>query len=172
MGLLQPKLKNLGIASAFYFSRVISSKPTSSLLMEGRRRMERRMGLGYFGRIAARVPRPRSLPGSPFLASLAPLGSKPRTLRDLRMERRMGFEPTTSTLARSHSTTELPPLANFYEICSPEAALLILSTYHYTERIVQGRGTTSNFQKSMNESMKTIKLSLGLSVFERVLSKK
>ena len=25
------------------------------------------------------------------------------------LERRMGFEPTTSTLARSHSTTELPP---------------------------------------------------------------
>jgi hypothetical protein len=34
------------------------------------------------------------------------------------LERETGFEPATSTLARSHSTTELLPLvASFYSIC-------------------------------------------------------
>src|SRR5205085_7533461 len=39
-------------------------------------------------------------------------GTKPPHLRGLReiMERETGFEPATSTLARSHSTTELLPL--------------------------------------------------------------
>jgi hypothetical protein len=34
------------------------------------------------------------------------------------LERETGFEPATSTLARSHSTTELLPLvASFYSTC-------------------------------------------------------
>src|SRR5262245_45399671 len=55
-------------------------------------------------------------PGSPTAAH-APVGTRER-----RLERETGFEPATSTLARSHSTTELFPLER--------------STYHHsrTER--------------------------------------
>jgi hypothetical protein len=42
---------------------------------------------------------------------LPPCTRAPRPARK-RMERETGFEPATSTLARSHSTTELFPLAN------------------------------------------------------------
>src|SRR5258706_16273494 len=38
----------------------------------------------------------------------------------VRMERETGFEPATSTLARSRSTPELLPLTRFY--CTTEAA--------------------------------------------------
>ena len=34
------------------------------------------------------------------------------------VERETGFEPATSTLARSHSTAELLPLRNFHYICA------------------------------------------------------
>ena len=34
-----------------------------------------------------------------------------RCVMDVKVERETGFEPATSTLARSHSTTELFPLA-------------------------------------------------------------
>jgi hypothetical protein len=35
-----------------------------------------------------------------------------------KLERETGFEPATSTLARSHSTTELlPPVLSFYSTC-------------------------------------------------------
>ena len=37
---------------------------------------------------------------------------KPRVSGREKVERETGFEPATSTLARSHSTTELFPLAN------------------------------------------------------------
>src|SRR5689334_16881754 len=38
-----------------------------------------------------------------------------RSLRERKLERETGFEPATSTLARSHSTTELfPPAVNTY----------------------------------------------------------
>ena len=36
-----------------------------------------------------------------------------RTLPCVNLERETGFEPATSTLARSHSTTELLPLGSF-----------------------------------------------------------
>ncbi len=46
---------------------------------------------------------------------LQPLGSR---AKDRKLERETGFEPATSTLARSHSTTELLPLvASFYSTC-------------------------------------------------------
>ena len=45
----------------------------------------------------------------PYHLATAPLGENRR--REERMERETGFEPATSTLARSHSTTELFPLA-------------------------------------------------------------
>jgi hypothetical protein len=36
-----------------------------------------------------------------------------------KLERETGFEPATSTLARSHSTTELlPPILSFYSTCA------------------------------------------------------
>jgi hypothetical protein len=38
--------------------------------------------------------------------------TKPRVAGREKVERETGFEPATSTLARSHSTTELFPLAN------------------------------------------------------------
>ena len=37
------------------------------------------------------------------------------------MERETGFEPATSTLARSHSTTELFPLTGPYRTTGPAA---------------------------------------------------
>src|SRR5262245_23145147 len=37
--------------------------------------------------------------------------SRTHSQRERRLERETGFEPATSTLARSHSTTELFPLA-------------------------------------------------------------
>jgi len=38
-----------------------------------------------------------------------------------KLERETGFEPATSTLARSHSTTELLPLAVSFYFESPES---------------------------------------------------
>ena len=45
------------------------------------------------------------------------------------LERETGFEPATSTLARSHSTTELLPLVlSFYSTCALRSKLLHLHT--------------------------------------------
>src|SRR5579863_1470904 len=52
--------------------------------------------------------------------SLAKLGAGARAVR---MERETGFEPATSTLARSHSTTELLPLSKMnYSECAKRRA--------------------------------------------------
>jgi hypothetical protein len=48
----------------------------------------------------------KSTPERPVLR-----GNLPHRARGEKMERETGFEPATSTLARSHSTTELFPLS-------------------------------------------------------------
>src|SRR5262245_27884480 len=45
-----------------------------------------------------------------------------------RMERETGFEPATSTLARSHSTTELFPLAERLTYHTPRPGFQVLSS--------------------------------------------
>ena len=49
--------------------------------------------------------------GATTFAWLANRSSRDVGNRERRLERETGFEPATSTLARSHSTTELFPLA-------------------------------------------------------------
>jgi hypothetical protein len=46
-------------------------------------------------------------------SSALPLGYAAIVSPQKKMERETGFEPATSTLARSHSTTELFPLSGF-----------------------------------------------------------
>ena len=59
-----------------------------------------------------RIQQVKQLNASAGSSAVALCCFTPRMRR--RMERRMGFEPTTSTLARSHSTTELPPRFYFF----------------------------------------------------------
>ena len=42
---------------------------------------------------------------------------------NLNLERETGFEPATSTLARSHSTTELLPLVTALQLPDPSTSL-------------------------------------------------
>ena len=59
------------------------------------------------------VPRPVQYVSVPCGKSLL-AGEMPKTpVRAKTLERETGFEPATSTLARSHSTTELLPLSEF-----------------------------------------------------------
>jgi hypothetical protein len=44
---------------------------------------------------------------------------------DRKMEREKGFEPSTSTLARLHSTTELLPLIFFYGMEDPKPIIFL-----------------------------------------------
>ena len=55
------------------------------------------------------------------------------------MERETGFEPATSTLARSHSTTELFPLAEPLKYHTPRSG----SSRHYRKTLQRASRSTS-----------------------------
>lgn len=54
------------------------------------------------------------------------------TLSFFKLERETGFEPATSTLARSHSTTELFPLSELSYITNPISEVNTFLRISYT----------------------------------------